>query len=346
MTFKSTKVLVTGAGGAGTLGREIVKAFSILHQEYDLIATNSNSIDLSINDDIKTIKIPEATSTQFIEKLLEICKKENVQAIAPGSEPETEVLSRHSNLFLENNVHVLTNSYELVKLCSDKLTLARFLESNGIKTPKTFSYHEISEKEISTFPVLIKPRNGSGSRNIFFAQNLEELLFFTNYLNRQKIEPIIQEYIPGVNDEYTVGVLYSNDGELSTSIAMRRNLQSGLSTRSMMKSNRNEPLVISSGLSQGYFDDFLEIRAKSEKIANILKSDGPLNLQCRLYNNELYVFEINPRFSGTTSARALVGCNEPDIFLKYKIFGDVPEKIQYRYGYVMKDFIEKYIDKT
>lgn len=345
MTFRRIKVLVTGSGGAGTLGREIIKAFSMLDNEYELIATNSNPIDLSINNDIKTIKIPEAISVQFIEKLLEICKKENVQAIAPGSEPETQILSQNSQLFSENNVTVLTNRYELVKLCSDKLSLSKFLKSNGIKTPKTFSYKEISFSEISTFPVLIKPRSGSGSRNVFFAQDLEELSFFTHYLQKQKIEPIIQEYIPGIDNEYTIGILYSDHGKLKTSIAMRRNLHSGLSTRSIMKSNQNEPLIISSGISQGFFDDFTEIRAKSEKIADILKSDGPLNIQCRLQNNELYVFEINPRFSGTTSARALIGCNEPDILTKYKIFGKIPEKIQYKHGYVMKDFVEKYISK-
>jgi carbamoyl-phosphate synthase large subunit len=345
MTLKKIKVLVTGAGGAGTLGREIIKAFSMLDNEYEIIATNSNAIDLGVNNNLKTIQIPQAFSEQFIDKLLEICKKENIQAIAPGSEPETEVISKNYQLFSENNISVLTNHYELIKLCSDKLTLAKFLKSIGIKTPKTFSFNEIIENQIPTFPALIKPRSGSGSRNIFVGRDLDELLFFTNYLQKQNIEPIIQEYIPGSDNEYTVGILYSDDGKLKTSIAMRRDFHSGLSTRCIIKSNQNEPIVISSATSQGLFDDFPEIRAKSEKISAILKSNGPLNIQCRYYRDELYVFEINPRFSATTAARALVGCNEPDMFAKYKIFGKIPQKIQYKHGYVMKDFIEKFIPK-
>ncbi len=340
------RVLVTGSGGAGTLGREIVKSFLMKDDEYEILATNSNSIELYMNNKVKTLQIPNATSPNYIEKLLEICKNENIQTIAPGSEPETEIISKNSKLFSENNIITLTNRYDLVKLCNDKLELSKFLSSKGIKSPKTFSYDEISEKTIFDYPLLIKPVSGSGSRNIFVAQNLEEVLFFTKYLIKQKIEPIIQEYISGINDEFSIGILYCEGGKLNTSIAMRRNLQSGLSTKSVIKSEKNESLIISSGISQGYFDNFSEIRRKAENIASVINSDGPINIQCRIKNGELYVFEINPRFSGTTSARALVGCNEPDIITKFRIFGEIPEKITYKYVYLMKDFQEKYVPKN
>tara|TARA_B110001454_G_C12666575_1_gene411826 strand:+ start:101 stop:1153 length:1053 start_codon:yes stop_codon:yes gene_type:complete len=340
------RVLITGSGGAGTLGRELVKAFLMTDNEYEIIATNSNPIDLYINNEVKMLQIPNATSPNYIEKLLEICKKENIQTIAPGSEPETEIISKNSQIFLEKNIITLTNRYDLVKLCNNKLSLSKFLTSKGIKSPKTFSFDEISEKTFSDYPLLIKPVSGSGSRNVFVAQNFEEISFFTKYLIKQKIEPIIQEYISGIDNEFSIGILYCEGGKLSTSIAMRRNLHSGLSTRSVIKSDQNESLIISSGISQGYFDDFLEIRRKAEDIASILNSNGPINIQCRIKDNELYVFEINPRFSGTTSARAILGCNEPDILSKFRIFGEIPEKNMYKQGYVMKDFVERFVPKN
>ncbi len=346
LTRKKIKVLVTGSGGAGTLGRELIKSFLMFPKSYEIIATNSNPLDLSINDDVRIYTIPDSSSPNYIEKLLEICKKEKIQAIAPGSEPETEIISKNTLIFNENNVVPLTNRYDLIKLCNDKLSLSKFLNSKGIISPKIFSLDEISEKDFSEFPLLIKPVIGSGSRNVFVAQNFEEISFFSKYLIKQKIQPVIQEYISGTENEFSIGTLYCNNGKLKTSIAMRRNLHSGLSIRSVVKSEQNESLIISSGISQGFFDDFNEIRKKAEDIASILNSDGPINIQCRIKDGELYVFEINPRFSGTTSARALVGCNEPDILTKFRIFGDVPSKISYDHGYVMKDFLEKYIPEN
>ena len=337
------RVLVTGSGGAGTLGREIVKSLLMVPESYEIIATNSNSLDLDINNEIKNYKIPTSSSPNYIEELLEICIKENIQAIAPGSEPETEIISKNSNIFSEKNIVALTNKHELVKLCNDKSLLAEFLSSNGIKSPQTYNIENISEINSSDYPLLIKPTIGSGSRNVFVAENLDELSFFTKYLTKQKITPIIQEYISGNNEEFSIGVLYCDSGKLKTSIAMRRNLHNGLSTRSVIKSQKDESLIISSGISQGFFDEFPEIRKKAEKIAAKLNSDGPINIQCRMKDDELYVFEINPRFSGTTSARALVGCNEPDILTKFRLLGQIPEKISYKHGYVMKDFLEKYI---
>jgi len=343
LSEEKIKVLVTGSGGAGTLGREIIKSFLMFPERYEIIATNSNPVDLSLNDEVKTHQIPNSLSSNYIEKLLEICKVEKIQAIAPGSESETEIISKHSSIFSENNVITLTNRYDLIKLCNDKSSLSKFLTLKGIKCPKTFSLNDISEKDFSSYPLLIKPVSGSGSRNVFVAQNFEEISFFLKYLTKQNIVPIIQEYISGTNNEFSIGILYCKGGKLKTSIVMQRNQNSGLSTRSVLKSDQNESLIISSGISQGYFDDFPEIRKKTEYIASIIDSDGPINIQCRLKDDNLYVFEINPRFSGTTSARALVGCNEPDILTKFRLFGDVPEKISYNHGYVMKDFLEKYI---
>jgi len=345
MTSK-VRVLVTGSGGAGTLGREIIKSFLMLPNTYEIIATNSNLIDLSLNNDVQTRHLPNSSSSDYLEKLLKICNKEKIQVIVPGSEPETELISKNFKIFSEENIISLTNRYELVKLCNDKLSLSKFLISKGIKSPKFFSFEEVSQNNFSNYPLLIKPTIGSGSKNVFIAQNFDEASFFTKYLIKQKIEPIIQEYISGIDNEFSIGVLYCERGKLNTSIAMRRSHSSGLSTRSVMKSDQNESLIISSGISQGYFDDFSEIRKKSEQIASVLNSDGPINIQCRIKNDELYVFEINPRFSGTTSARALVGCNEPDILTKFRINGNVPDKIVYKHGYVMKDFLEKFIPKN
>ena len=82
----------------------------------------------------------------------------------------------------------------------------------------------------------------------------------------------------------------------------------------------------------------------SIKIASGLDINGPVNIQCRKTDDGIIPFEINPRFSGTTSPRSLVGLNEPDIFCRYKLFNEIPAKTDYKYGYVVRGLVEKFID--
>jgi carbamoyl-phosphate synthase large subunit len=52
-------------------------------------------------------------------------------------------------------------------------------------------------------------------------------------------------------------------------------------------------------------------------MAETLKSSGPLNFQGRLVGDQFYIFEINPRFSGTSFMRALSAFNEADLWIKH-----------------------------
>jgi carbamoyl-phosphate synthase large subunit len=114
----------------------------------------------------------------------------------------------------------------------------------------------------------------------------------------------VQEYIDS-SDEFTVGVMSSPKGEILSSIALRRNLNSKLS-RSMAYGNR----IISSGWSQGRIEAFPMICRQAEKIALALGSSWALNIQGRVRNDQFIPFEINPRHSGTSYFRALSGVNE------------------------------------
>jgi carbamoyl-phosphate synthase large subunit len=79
--------------------------------------------------------------------------------------------------------------------------------------------------------------------------------------------------------------------------------------------------VISSGVSQGRIGKFKKITDQCRKIAEALESHGPLNIQCRVVDGVVHVFEINPRLSGTTSLRALIGFNEPDLLIQRHLKG-------------------------
>jgi len=107
------------------------------------------------------------------------------------------------------------------------------------------------------------------------------------------------------------------------------------------RSELGEWLVISSGVSHGEFQDFPEVRQQCERIAGALGAKGPINIQCRVVDGKVRVFEINPRFSGTTSLRAMMGYNEPDILIREHVLGErIQARFSYRFGTVLRSLME------
>lgn len=344
MSDSKTCILVAGAGGGGT-GMELIKAFSLGSHEYKIVATDINENSFGLFETPHRYIIPHASSENYINSLLKICKKENVQAIATGSEPELKMVSKNSQLFEEIGVKVLLNPWKIIELCTDKFKLMELLREKNIHTPKSFLYEKNSDLSmIESLPVVIKPSIGGGSQYVFLAQDMNEADFFCNYLIKYGYQPLVQEYVGSHEEEFTIGILYADKGRLCSSIAMKRILGSGLSTRQIITNKKSsKKYMISSGISQGIIDDFAEIREMAENIASILDTNGPINIQCRKNDSELIPFEINPRFSGTTGPRSIVGYNEPEIFCRYRLFDEIPKSIQYKHGYVVRSLVEKYI---
>ena len=56
------------------------------------------------------------------------------------------------------------------------------------------------------------------------------------------------------------------------------------------------------------------------------------------------IFEINPRFSGTTSIRAICGHNDPDIVIRNRIFNEDFFQVEYKKGLVLRTFDNFFIE--
>jgi len=182
------------------------------------------------------------------------------------------------------------------------------------------------------------------------AQTKEELIVFGKYLLNIYTEYIAQEYIGTPDQEYTVGVLTDMEGNLINSIAIRRNISFGLGCKIKI-ANRSEKqelgahLVISSGISQGQVGKYEFVTEYCENLALKLGAKSALNIQCRYFNNKVYVFEINPRYSGTTSLRAMVGYNEPDIMIrKYLLGEDIERNFSFEECIIMRGLNERKIN--
>jgi carbamoyl-phosphate synthase large subunit len=344
-------VLVTGVGGGGH-GEQILKALRLSTIKYRIIGTDMSPISKGlVNVDIPYL-LPPANDPSYTDKLLELCKKHDVKAVFHGSEPELKVMNANREKIEAAGLFLPINPSNVIDICMDKFKTVQFLKDNGFRFPLSARITSKEDLEkVDFMPVVLKPSvGGGGSANLMLAQTREELQVFGQYLLTIYSEFIVQEYVGTPDNEFTVGVLSSMTGELINSIAVKRMILTSLSNRIKAPNRTGKPelgkiLAISSGVSQGEIGRFSEVTKPCEHMANVLGSTGAINIQCRFVNGEVYVFEINPRFSGTTSLRAMVGYNEPDILIRKHILGeDVKPFFDYKTGYILRGLEESYIN--
>ena len=350
----TVNVLITGIGGGGN-GMEILKALRLSGTAYKIVGTDLSKLSYGSSFVDKFYVVPPAGHQEYIDSLIRIIKENKIRALFSGSEPELKAISKNRNLFKDYEVMLPLNSEAVIELCMNKLELMDYLKSKGAKVPETFlisSLSDIENIDTDKYPLVCKPHVGSGgSNNVFIVQNKRELNLIAQYLMGYLGGFITQEYVGGSESEYTVGVLSDFDGNLIDSIAVKRHIISGIGSRVQVPNrtdNRSlgEVLVISSGISQGRIGRYPEITEYCEKVSSALMSKGPLNLQCRLYDGEVYIFEINPRLSGTTYFRAMVGFNEPDILIRKYVLSEKisGKRMSYKEGFILRGLHENFID--
>ncbi|MEP6595166.1 MAG: ATP-grasp domain-containing protein [Ginsengibacter sp.] len=338
--MNSISVLVTGVGGSG-IGSQILKALKMSSLPLSIIGTDTTDVTTGVKEVHHFYRVSPANDPGFVNEIIKICKSADVKIIFPGSEPELKVFSKHRHIFIKAGIVMPINTEEVIAICLDKYKTNVFLSENGFLFPRTCRITKIAEVAgIDYYPVVIKPNTGgSGSNGVMIAQNKEELTAFVSFLLNVYPDLVVQEYVGNAESEYTVGVITSLEGEFINSIAVHRIIENGLGNKMKVsnttgKTELGKNLVISSGISQGTVGKFAEVTKQCEEIAKKINSKGPLNIQCRSVGGKVFVFEINPRYSGTTPLRAMVGFNEPELMIRKHILGEnikanfpFPEKV-------------------
>jgi carbamoyl-phosphate synthase large subunit len=340
--------LVTAIGGVG-VGEQILKALRIAGG-YRIVGADMSArcVNFALVDEAYTL--PRATDPDYVDAVLALARGTGARVLFPGSEPELRVLSEHRDRVIDDGLLLPIPPRAVIDIGMDKLRTAAFLDEHGFARPRFAEVRADHLPQIDWFPVVVKPAvGGGGSVDCYLAQTPEELECLAHLMGGRETTMMVQEYVGTPNDEYTVGVLHDLDGHFVNSIAIRRELHSQLNVRTRVpnRTGRVElgpQLVISSGYSHGLVDDFPEVRVQCERVAQALGVRGPVNIQCRFVDGVVQIFEINPRFSGTTSLRAMVGYNEPDALVRrHLLHEELPVRFPYQYGRIHRSLVESFV---
>jgi carbamoyl-phosphate synthase large subunit len=289
MLDKSSSVLITGVGGG--VGQSILK--SLQGSEYRVVVMDSSSYGAGLYAAENSYLGLDAKHENYIDRVLEICHRENCKLVFPGHDVELSPLAIHRKRFEAMGTQLIISAIDVINLCDDKLETANFLTSNGFCAPKTF---DLKDYTWMGFPVILKPRRGGArSKRTYFVETSDQFVQIQNFIDRENC--VVQEFIDG--DEFTAGSINFDGGCLGV-IVMRRILRDG---------DTYKAFVIRDTV----------IESEIIKVLNLLKPFGACNVQFRIRDGEIYIFEINARCSGTTAARSLAGFNEPLMIADYLI---------------------------
>jgi carbamoyl-phosphate synthase large subunit len=291
-------VLVTGVGSCG-VGEGVAKAILLQPNRYRLIAANMSADAPLLYRAAASALLPPANAPDYLERVENLCRRESVQYVAPGSEPELRVLASNAGRLAGWGVVLLANPLAVVDIGDDKWRTFQHLSAHTLGTPRTALPPVLPAfLDQAGFPLVVKPRRGHASQNVFVVADRAELEAVLTYLSLRRIEVVVQEHVGTAGSEFTVGVLTGLDGTLLGSIAMRRRLMGGFSQMIEV-------------------EDFPEVRQYAEAVAASAGARGPLNIQLRWTADGGRAFEINPRFSGTSPFRAIAGFNEADLLIRH-----------------------------
>ncbi|MCL6561175.1 MAG: ATP-grasp domain-containing protein, partial [Firmicutes bacterium] len=233
---------------------------------------------------------------------ISILDKERIQGVFVASSNELAFYSnRKAEIEAATGVIVFTNPPDVLKVCQDKWRTVTFLKEHGFHFPHTIRYPE-DRDQISKFirqvefPIVVKPRFGTGSKDLFIVENYSKLRSLVT--SRKNL--ILQQYLPDDDGEFTTGICTGANEKVLSGITLKRLLQDGLT------------MAADCGDYEGITD-------YCKTVARTLKTYGPCNFQSRLLEGKPYIFEINPRFSSSTGMRCLLGVNEAEILLRSEI---------------------------
>lgn len=269
-------ILFTAVGRRVSLIKRFQKALNALKLSGKIFATDAG---LSAPASFVTENFhqtPKASDPDYIPVLLELCDKNNIHLLISLIDTDLVVLSQHKEAFDNVGTRLLISDEETNSICYDKNSSYQFFKKNNIPTPHTYSQKEIKELNISDFPLLLKPWDGSSSVGVTKITNHNELQFFSQYINH----PMIQEYIEG--DEYTCDVYVDFSGNVRCVVPRKR-----LETRAG---------EISKGLT---VRDPVIIEAVINVVERLPQPIGCITVQCFKTNSgQISFIEINPRFGG------------------------------------------------
>jgi carbamoyl-phosphate synthase large subunit len=272
-------VLLTGVGKR----YDIVSAFA--QHAFTIAADPSPLAPAQYAADLR-VTPPRIDDPDYVPFLQRLVEERDVGAVVPLTDLDIELLARADLPAFVPNPEVARDTF-------DKYAAHELLVRHGLPSPPTV----LPPAEPDSYPVMVKPREGSGARSIHPAADREEMEFFIRYVK----EPVmVQRLMQG--PEFSIDTLSDLDGRCLNAIP-----------RTMLESRGGESIK-----GQVIEDD--ELIELGRNVVESLGVRGPCTVQAfRDAEIGLGITDVNTRFGGAFPApmyAALPGRTYPELIVR------------------------------
>ncbi|NNL80658.1 MAG: NAD-dependent epimerase/dehydratase family protein [Flavobacteriaceae bacterium] len=307
--------LAISCAGSG-IGQSIVDSCKLSDLPLVTYGFDCNPRAYGIYDCDQQVLTPRINDPKYISEIIEICRIKGIDIFIPGTDHDVHLVSKHVQSFNEAGIEVIVSSPEFVDIVRDKEQTSTVLNKVAPLFVKSYRkdaiFYALQRNEVD-FPLIAKPLGGSGSVGI-------QILLDRSDLAHLKDDDVVQELaVPATDDinysyfmdqislrinpqvsELSIHMVTDRNGRLMGRMVTYNKLKSGVPIEILPYENEEvwqaiEPLI----------EDFIERGWR-----------GPLNIQGRLTDNGLKLYEMNARFTGISGLRAHLGFNEVDACIR------------------------------
>ncbi len=306
-------VLVLGSGPI-RIGQGIEFDYSSVHcvwslkeMGYDVAIVNNNPETVSTDFDVADRLYFEPLTSEDVYDIIQLEKPVGV-VVAFGGQTAIKL----TNFLDKMGIPVLGTSADGIDLAEDRARFEALLEECGIKRPSGIGVmtkeEALSAAEKLGYPVLVRPSYVIGGQNMVIANEAQDIETYMDKILSTGIDNpvLVDKYMQGT--ELEVDVISDGEDVLIPGIMEhieRAGIHSGDSIAVY------PPYNLTDYMEQKIIDC-------STTLALKLGTKGLVNIQYLIYNNELYVIEVNPRASRTVPYISKV-TNVPMVDLASKV---------------------------
>ena len=280
-----TAILLTGVGKR----YDIVGAFA---QHTTVVAADPNPLAPAQYAAHHRVAVPLIKDPGYVPALRALCDEHGVGAVVPLTDLDIETLAQ-----ARADGHLpeaLVPGPETARATYDKYEAHLTLQRLGLPSPPTV----LPGEPVDAYPVMLKPRRGSGADSIHRANDAEEAAFFARYLSDK--DPMVQRLMDG--PEFSIDCLSDTGGRCLNAIP-----------RSMLESRGGESI-------KGTVLDDPELVELGRRVVEALGVRGPCTVQAfRDREIGLGITDVNTRFGGAFPApmyAALPGRTYPELIVR------------------------------
>ncbi|HEY2160330.1 MAG TPA: ATP-grasp domain-containing protein [Solirubrobacteraceae bacterium] len=280
-------------GGVGVLLTGVGKRYDIVSsfaQHATTVAADPNPLAPAQYAAHHRHPVPRIDEPDYVPALQELCERYGVRAVVPLTDLDLEVLAQAR---AAGELPAFVPDPEIARATFDKYETHLLLERLGLPSPPTVLAGEAAE----SFPVMVKPRQGSGARSIHRADDAAATDFFVDYV---KEPTMVQRFMDG--PEFSIDTLCDLDGRCLNAIP-----------RTMIESRGGESI-------KGTVIDDRELVELGARVSEALGVRGPCTVQVfRDRETGLGITDVNTRFGGAFPApmyASLPGRTYPELIVR------------------------------